>query len=101
MPDSEDNIYYKISRMIKDEFDAFRKEIKQEIRDATNDYKKLWEKTEDQEGRIKRLEEFKDDYKTYTKPKIDNMSGQVKVLWVVGTGAFAIASIIAGKLILG
>jgi len=79
MPDSEDNIYYKISRMIKDEFDAFRKEIKADIREATNDYKQLWQRTEEQEGRLNAVEKFQNKYE----PLMDKVDRKIYTISII------------------
>ena len=93
----EDSILLKISRMIKDEFGEFKREIHDLIKARDEDYKCLWKSNQDQEGRLMSLEKFRLKYET----KIDNLSGQMKVLWVIGSGVFSIAAILAGKIILG
>jgi len=77
--DSEDNIFYKISKMIDEKLVAFKSDIEDIIREATNDYKKLMEQTQVQEGRINSLEEFKKDYK----PVLDKINMKVYTISIV------------------
>jgi hypothetical protein len=83
--------------MLDERFSKFESKMEAMISRRDDAYQKLWEETADQKGRIASLERFRQKYE----PKIDNMGGQVKVMWFVGSGAFTVIAIVLGKLILG